>query len=72
MKILTAVLTFALVAGSQGALGKSRCDKYECHEIKSQIREIQAKMRTGYSAAQGVRYDAKLRQLRSRRAKYCR
>ena len=44
----------------------------ECAEVKQAIREIESKMRSGYSHAQGEKYAAKLRKLKARRAKVCR
>lgn len=43
-----------------------------CKTIKEQIRNIESKMRHGYSAAQGIRLDERLRKLREKRRKACR
>ena len=47
-------------------------DKASCAVVKQQIREIESKMRTGYTRAQGEKYEAKLRELRAKRYKLCR
>lgn len=72
MKYITVATAFALLTLSANAAAKTRCEKFECDEVKADIREIQAKMRSGYTAAEGVRLDAKLRRLREKRAKICR
>ena len=46
--------------------------KSQCETIKQQIRRIEARMRQGYTAAQGVRLSERLRELRARRSKHCR
>ena len=49
------------------------CEKPDrCKVIKEQIRKIESKMRQGYSAAQGVKLDERLRKLREQRRKACR
>jgi hypothetical protein len=44
----------------------------ECARIDREIREIQAQMRQGYNASKGEKLEARLRELRARRAKICR
>ena len=44
----------------------------ECRKIDEQIRRIESRMRYGYSAAQGVRYEERLRELKERRWRRCR
>lgn len=46
--------------------------KLRCEEIKQDIREIQSRMRAGYTRAQGEKLRAKLRKLRALRFKACR
>ena len=53
-------------------LSRSADDEAACAEVKEEIREIEAKMRAGYTRAQGERYEARLRKLKSRRSKLCR
>jgi hypothetical protein len=47
-------------------------DALACEEVKQAIREIEARMRAGYSRAQGERYEAKLRKLKRKRSHLCR
>ena len=47
-------------------------DEDECEAVKEQIRKVQAKMRRGYGAEQGVKLNAKLLELREKRLKVCR
>lgn len=48
------------------------CDKQACAKVKEEIRFVEARMRSGYTRAQGERYEAKLRKLRTRRYQVCR
>jgi hypothetical protein len=66
------ILVFVcLVAGTE-AHARSEYDKRACAEVKEEIRTIEAKMRAGYTRAQGERYAAKLRELKRKRSKLCR
>ena len=56
---------------AQPAAAHSSC-KAECTKVKEQIRTIEAKMRGGYTRAQGERFEARLRELKARRHKLCR
>jgi len=47
-------------------------DKAACEQVKKKIRAIEARMRDGYSASQGIRYEARLRALKEKRYKLCR
>jgi len=47
-------------------------DKDACEQVKKKIRVIESRMRDGYSAAQGIRYEARLRELKEKRYKLCR
>ena len=47
-------------------------DELACAEVKEEIRDIEAKMRAGYTRAQGERYEARLRKLKAKRSKLCR
>jgi hypothetical protein len=49
-----------------------RDDENECKAVKEKIRKVQARMRRGYSAEQGVKLNAKLLELREKRSKVCR
>jgi len=54
-----------------GCYSRSAC-KAECDKTKHEIRKIQARMRQGYSASQGEKMEAKLRDLRKLRSRVCR
>jgi uncharacterized protein YoaH (UPF0181 family) len=58
------------------AAGSSAADKRyspaKCERIEKQIRRIHSRMRAGYSAGQGVRLEARLRELKRQRRQYCR
>ena len=43
-----------------------------CEEIRQRIETLYAKMRSGYSRAQGEKMEAELRKLRALRRKACR
>ena len=65
------LLCCALLLGAEGHA--HNCEKPDrCKAIKEQIRKIESKMRQGYSAAQGVKLDERLRKLREQRRKACR
>ena len=49
-----------------------RTDEAACAEVKEKIRNIESRMRSGYTRAQGERYEEKLRELRAKRYKLCR
>lgn len=65
-----AALAFFMVAAQADA--KPDCDALACDEVKQAIREIEARMRAGYSRSQGERYEARLRKLKRKRSKLCR
>ena len=44
----------------------------ECDRTKEKIRNIQSKMRSGYTRAQGEKLEAQLRKLREKRRQVCR
>ena len=48
-----------------------RKDPEACADVKAKIREIQDRMRAGYSHSQGVRYEARLKKLRDKRRRVC-
>lgn len=66
------VVVFALLSCSQPVPAADARDRDECDEVKAEIRKVQAKMRRGYSASEGVKLNAKLLELRERRLKVCR
>ena len=67
--IFTALTLFLLSANSNA---KPDRDALACNEVKQAIREIEARMRAGYSRAQGERYEARLRKLKRKRSRLCR
>ena len=69
-RLLILVITLALAATEAGA--RSKTDELACAEVKEEIRDIEARMRAGYTRAQGERYEAKLRKLKRKRSKLCR
>lgn len=70
--ILAALLTSQLIlTANPGAAAPGR-DDATCESVKKQIREIEARMRNGYTAAQGIRYEERLKRLKDKRYKVCR
>ncbi|MGI9272693.1 MAG: hypothetical protein ACR2QT_13015 [Woeseiaceae bacterium] len=49
-----------------------KAERQACAAVKKKIRVIEARMRDGYTAAQGIRYEARLRELKDKRYKLCR
>ena len=70
--ICQTVIVIALICCGSGPIAAAKCDKEACKEVKADIREINAKMRSGYTVAQGNRYEARLRKLRDKRSRLCR
>ena len=70
-KIIGLSAALLLCVGSQ-AIASSKTDKEACAKVKADIREVQARMRSGYTAAQGIRYDERLRKLHDKRRRICR
>ena len=69
MITISLAITLAMTANSHAMDSKREA---ECRKIDEQIRNIQSRMRHGYSAAQGVRYEERLRALKERRWRRCR
>lgn len=63
------LVCFAALLASQPS---AATDRAACEKVKQQIREIEARMRNGYTAAQGIRLEARLRKLKDKRYKLCR
>ena len=51
---------------------RTKAEKAACAKVKEQIKTVESKMRSGYSRAQGEKYEAKLRELRAERRHLCR
>ncbi len=66
------LLLLIAVATPFAAEAKSECEKIACASVKEKIRTIEARMRSGYTRAQGERFDAKLRELKEKRYRLCR
>jgi len=69
LKATVAAIALTLVALTPATADK---DREACKKVKQQIREIEARMRSGYSAAQGIRLEERLRKLKDKRYKLCR
>ena len=65
-------VSLALLVLSTQVDAKPDCDALACAEVKQAIREIEARMRAGYSRSQGEKFEARLRKLKRRRSKLCR
>jgi hypothetical protein len=71
MKAGKRIILLIVLAAIQ-AEAEPRDDAAACEKVKQQIRSIQTKMRNGYSAAQGIRYEDRLRELKDKRYQLCR
>ena len=49
-----------------------RFSEAKCARIDQQIQRIHSQMRAGYTAKRGVRLEARLRELKLKRARHCR
>ena len=72
MKLLAGMLAVAVLLTSPAALADRKIREAECAEVKEKIKNIEARMRAGYTIAEGERYNEKLRELKAKRAKLCR
>jgi len=59
-----------LVTLSATAAPSDRDEK--CAKVKTDIRKLEARMRRGYTASQGVRFEERLRELKDKRYRLCR
>jgi hypothetical protein len=71
MKVFTWIVII-LALWQTPAHAYNDCAKAACAEVKAKISNIESKMRSGYTRAQGERYEDKLRVLKARRSKLCR
>ena len=67
-KLMVLALALSPVAG----FAHNYCAKAKCEETKQKIEKIRAKMRQGYTRAQGEKMQAELRSLRAIKSKRCR
>ncbi len=65
-------VTLSLALLAPAALAGDHCERWTCNEVKAEIREIEARMRAGYTHAQGLRYEERLRELKDCRYRLCR
>lgn len=72
MKRLAGMLALAILIAPPATLADRKIREAECAEVKEKIRNIESRMRAGYSRAEGERYNEKLRELKARRSKLCR
>ena len=63
---------FGLILIATAVHADDHCERWTCDEVKAEIREIEAHMRSGYTAAQGLRYEERLRELKDCRHRLCR
>ena len=71
MKMTAWMLLFLVLLNAPADAHGNR-DKALCAEVKEKIRTIESKMRSGYTRAQGEKYEARLRELKAKRYKICR
>ena len=66
------LVVFLLVLSPSIAHTHNSCPKAKCEVTRQKIEKIQAKMRQGYTRAQGEMMEAQLRSLRAIKSKRCR
>ncbi len=69
---LLVVFLLVLVLSPSASYAHNNCLKAKCEETKQKIEKTHAKMRQGYTRAQGEKMEAELRRLRAIRSKRCR
>ncbi len=72
METLKSCLTAIVLAAGIAPAAQGDTDREACEKVKRQIREIEARMRNGYTAAQGIRLEERLRKLKEKRYRLCR
>jgi outer membrane lipoprotein-sorting protein len=72
MKTLAVITLCACLFLNVQVQAKTQSEKEACQKVKDKIEAIQSRMRTGYSASQGRRYEERLRELRDKRYRLCR
>ena len=70
--LLRLVLTLILLTWVSPAVTGDKNRELRCEEIRQRIDFLHAKMRAGYTRAQGEKMEAELRKLRALRRKACR
>lgn len=64
------LLAATLIAADGNARDKGM--RAKCAQTKEKIGKLRSRMRQGYSARQGIRFDERMRELKQKRRKYCR
>ena len=65
-------LSLLVLVTQSPAVAHDKCNKAECAALNEKIRTIESKMRSGYTRAQGERFESRLRELRAKRYRTCR
>ena len=71
MRIIVVVLSLCVLSAA-ASHAHNFCPKAKCEQTRQKIAKIEAKMRHGYTRAQGEKMEAELRSLRAIRSKRCR
>ncbi len=66
------VVVLLSILSSAASHAHNVCAKAKCEEIRQKIKKVQAKMRQGYTRAQGEKMEAELKSLRAIRSQRCR
>lgn len=66
------VIIVALILMPTAGTAHEYCAKARCEEVRQKMEKIRAKMRQGYTRAQGEKMEAELRHLRAIRSRRCR
>ena len=73
MKAINAIRSsVGLILLAAAVHADEQCARWTCDEVKAEIRAIEARMRQGYTATQGLRYEERLRELKDCRYRLCR
>lgn len=71
MKILLLISLIVAMHIPDSALAKPQDTKQQCERVKKKIKYVESRMRAGYTAAQGIRLERRLRALKEDRYRYC-
>jgi len=71
MRFILVVVSLCVLSPA-AARAHNVCTKAKCEETRQKIEKVQAKLRQGYTRAQGEKIEAELRSLRAIRSKRCR
>ena len=69
---MKSLLLLLCIAMSVPAMAHPADKKAQCDRVKQQIRNVESRMRAGYTRAQGERLAERLRELREKRHRLCR